>query len=180
MGIVMNKNGKSFWATVPGILTGIASVITALIALFSFLGYEPNEEFSSPIDTGSREIKQYIPSTIEESRKSQTVGKELPSMLTLELTKLVALKTHCNCDDGWINNDLQAGFEMCYADERRLALKKKFKNSVKVDVFVRDCGGSSIVYGGDYIITKDDYQRGPQTIRYGLGQGLYELTYLVR
>jgi hypothetical protein len=180
----MSKNGKSFWTTVPGILTGIASVITALIALFSFLGYEPNQEIPSPIDTGSRVVTPYRPSIIDESRKSQTVEKGQPSVLTLELTKLVALKTHCNCDTASVfidNRGVQgAEFEMCYADERQLAIKKNFKHSVKVGLHVSDCARPENSWAQHEIITKDAYHRGPQTIRYRVGRGLYELSYFVR
>ena len=100
------------------------------------------------------------------------------------LTKLAALKTHCICDDLWIDIDHQfvrwASFKMCYSDERRLAIEKKFKNSVRIDVLVYDCSESKNTYGNHEIITKDAYRRGSQTIKFEVGQELYELTYLVR
>ena len=56
----MDKDSKSFWTTLPGILAGLASLITALITLFAFFGYgtgnkpEPQLPVESPSIEGSK------------------------------------------------------------------------------------------------------------------------------
>ena len=124
-----------------------------------------------------------------------------PDSFTLELTKLVAFKTHCNCDEVGvvIGQKVEERYDMCPGDEHTLSLKENFKHSVGVGLMVLDdCArfdcvweGGGIVcgrpkkpdaghWGVDDVITRDAYQRGPQAIRFNAGQGSYELTYVVR
>ena len=121
---------------------------------------------------------------------------------TLELTKLVAFKTHCNCDEVGvvIGHEVKKTFEVCSGDGRNLSLQGEFKHSEKVGLMVlNDCGRFDCVrdasggmtcgrprnpdaghWRGEETITRDSFQRGPQTIRFSVGQGSYELNYVVR
>lgn len=45
----MSEGKHSFWTSLPGVMTGIASLITALVALFTFIG-QSKDNSSSPAD----------------------------------------------------------------------------------------------------------------------------------
>jgi len=103
----MPENNKSFWTTLPGILTGIAAILTAITGLYLALNrndggssekpgkIQPNDQFEQTHETGNRNIQdEKMELRILLIKKRNTNHREIrkqhySGFLTLLLAKLI-------------------------------------------------------------------------------------------